>query len=451
MKRLFVSLVAGIAMLSSCGDDEADPGAGGHTQAGGGQGGSVGGSGGDGGQGGVIDPCAPEDNGWPHDALPDGYRQGSGYQVGARVPAFSDGQDQRGNTDVSLGQFYGSMILLSIGAVWCEPCKLAASSSQELMTSIEDGSDEFTFWSIEVLADDATPGGQWADEADAKAWMKTYGINFPILTGEPAASLAESWKIVSFPTYAVLDPELRIREIIEGYPGDDELAAAVASAWDEFRTENPDWAYSCAPEPIEPGCGNAIVDPGETCDVGLGSSTCGDLDPPMGLGPVGPGCDDSCGIVDDGGCGLGICSTTGTLASGFAGTASCYDLVGEQRWDVFTIPAQAGDCVHIAVDNGAGAADLVAYVRDAAGTFYGGAFDFSELDDELVCANPPPDGYGCPEASIVAGVTGDMELGIAQWGGCSTNDAEYTLHVAINGVDQDVSTYAMTDDTPSFP
>ena len=44
---------------------------------------------------------------------------GDGYAVGDQFPAFTDMVDQNGATDVSLGQFYGAMIVLGTEAHVC--------------------------------------------------------------------------------------------------------------------------------------------------------------------------------------------------------------------------------------------------------------------------------------------------------------------------------------------
>ncbi|MCA9621414.1 MAG: hypothetical protein KC731_20475, partial [Myxococcales bacterium] len=127
-------------------------------------------------------------------------------------------------------------------------------------------------------------------------------------------------------------------------------------------------------------CGNGVVEGDEECDGLTGLSTCGALNPPRGQGD-GLSCSNTCEVVD--GCGLAMCSTAGTNTMAYSGTISCADVTNELRWDIFEVPVMAGDCVYIRLDNaGLGNADLRATVFDANGTtFFGGAEDYSELDD----------------------------------------------------------------------
>ena len=105
-------------------------------------------------------------------------------------------------------------------------------------------------------------------------------------------------------------------------------------------------------------------------------------------------------------------------------------------WDVYTVSVVAGDCVHLSVDNGTGAGDLLAFVTDAGGAVYGLQQDFTQLDDEMDCTTTPGSGdYGCPNASVTASADGDFLIAVAQWGWENCVTDQYTLNVAVNGVD----------------
>ncbi len=193
----------------------------------------------------------------------------------------------------------------------------------------------------------------------------------------------------------------------------------------------------------DPVCGNGLIESGEQCDGdSMGPETCADLGYSSGVLT----CDASC-MYDLSACEgklLAECYDYGDTSSGVSGTLTCASEVGIMQWDWYTIEVQAGSCVDIVVDNGSGAADLLALAEDADGlTSYGLAEDYSQLDDELTCAQDPWSGWGCPAATVEAQTTGTFHIYVAQWyddaglepgtDTCSFGLSAYTLFVAING------------------
>jgi hypothetical protein len=201
-------------------------------------------------------------------------------------------------------------------------------------------------------------------------------------------------------------------------------------------------------------CGDGIAEADEECDGTSGAPgfvECGGLMPPRGQGS-GLMCTPEC-TIDYAGCGLAICGDAGTQTTGYDGMLTCADVTTNLQWDVFDVAVTAGDCIHVYADNGVGAADLLAYAVDMSGRLFGGADDFSELDDEWACTTPTWfDGAGCPDRSVIAETTGTMRVGIAQWaGGCDPMPSAYHIDVAVNGVDIDLSVGPAQDDTEMFP
>jgi hypothetical protein len=154
--------------------------------------------------------------------------------------------------------------------------------------------------------------------------------------------------------------------------------------------------------------------------------------------------DDDDSVPADGS--LDTCSDSGSSSGGFNSTIGCG--VDALVWDLFEIEVSAGDCVWISADNGSGAADLLAMASDANGDFYGMQPDFSQLDDETSCSQPPWDGdYGCPEASVVVENSGTFGIGVSQWGGDGCSDpASYTLRVAVNGANLSMGGFQVGDE-----
>lgn len=193
----------------------------------------------------------------------------------------------------------------------------------------------------------------------------------------------------------------------------------------------------------DPVCGNGVIDVGEQCDgAALGPQTCVDFGYTSGAVT----CDASC-LYDLTGCEgrlLGECFDYGDLTGGVDGQLTCASEVGAMQWDWYALEVGAGDCLDIVVDNGAGGADVVAFAQDADGvTSYGLAEDFSQLDDELECAQVPWSGWACPAAALEAQTAGTFHIYVAQWyeesgtepgvDTCVAGLSSYTLFVAING------------------
>lgn len=123
---------------------------------------------------GEVDPSgegpwlAPE-NRWPS-AQPPGEILGEGFEVGEIVPDLRL-PDQHGQT-VSLWQFYGRVVLLSIGTVWCPPCREIAVSAEAL--AAESGAIHVT-----VLLEDES--GLAPSPSDAAAWAEVFCPDSPVL------------------------------------------------------------------------------------------------------------------------------------------------------------------------------------------------------------------------------------------------------------------------------
>ena len=189
-------------------------------------------------------------NGWPRSTLPPGY-VGEGYTVGDHITPFEGVVDQRGNTDLALGQVYGAMVVVAVHAVWSPPSLTMDRTGQERSDMINAASSDYVFTQVSVLVDDGTGGateaGGYALEFDANEWASDFGLRFPVGAGLEAYRFGQSATIAGYPTIFVLDPMFEIRARLEGFGGDPALITEVEDAWTAFRAENPTWVSTyCA-------------------------------------------------------------------------------------------------------------------------------------------------------------------------------------------------------------
>ena len=148
--------------------------------------------------------------------------------------------------------------------------------------------------------------------------------------------------------------------------------------------------------------------------------------------------DDDATDDDDAAGGPVVLSTCGAVGNGSMptmGQAVTDNDSSEPLFDIYNIMAQAGDCIWIKGDNGPEGADMLAYIADAGGNYYGLRQDFSQLDDEWGCTTPNAAGFGCPEASVEIMVSGQVMIGIGMWFGDTMTSSNYTLNIARNGND----------------
>jgi hypothetical protein len=157
---------------------------------------------------------------------------------------------------------------------------------------------------------------------------------------------------------------------------------------------------------------------------------------------------------------IAMCASSDTLTScGVAGGSSLPfndDMLctSDMKWvtpevfDLFVVDVSAGSCVSVTVDNAGGNADIMAYVVDTNEAYYGLEEDYSELDDEMECSVTPWNDYACPSQGVTAASAGQLTIGVGQWGGAPdcTDNAPYTLWVAIDGEDVDMSEALVLDD-----
>jgi hypothetical protein len=148
---------------------------------------------------------------------------------------------------------------------------------------------------------------------------------------------------------------------------------------------------------------------------------------------------------------LDSCPVAGSSSMPFTEDMLCTTdmaFMNPEVYDFFVVDVSAGSCVSVTVDNEGGDADVMAYVVDANEAYYGLEPDYSELDDEIPCSTTPWNGFACPSAGVSAAAAGSITIAVGQWDtepDC-TDNAPYTLWVAIDGEDIDMSDALVLDD-----
>ncbi len=143
--------------------------------------------------------CAAEEvaspNHWVAYAPPDDL-EGTGWRVGDTLPNFTL-VDQYGE-EVSLYQFYGMVIMIEVGAVWCTYCNETAEKSPALLDSYSDDCVMFLF----LLTQDEN--GAPADEDDVMYWANTYSLTYPVL-GDGDEEVSGELGTWAYPTFYFID------------------------------------------------------------------------------------------------------------------------------------------------------------------------------------------------------------------------------------------------------
>lgn len=112
------------------------------------------------------------DNAWTSSAPPSGL-VGEGFEIGQVIPDVRL-LDQHGDV-VSLWQFHGEVVVVTISAVWCLPCRELAVAAEGVISDYEGEGVVLAT----VLEEDA--GGLRPEVADAAGWAEAYGEDSPVL------------------------------------------------------------------------------------------------------------------------------------------------------------------------------------------------------------------------------------------------------------------------------
>ena len=115
------------------------------------------------------------------------------------------------NNDISLYDYYGQTIVLDFSAMWCGPCRMAASDVQVT-------ADAYDVAYITILIENSS--GDQPSPSDASNWAESYGIKEPVLTGSRdmlSSSGEDGWPLASWPTFYFINNEMILKGSLQGY------------------------------------------------------------------------------------------------------------------------------------------------------------------------------------------------------------------------------------------
>lgn len=145
-------------------------------------------------------PWAAPENTWPVSAPPEELEE-EGFGVGEVVPDFLL-PDQHGD-DVSLWQFYGSIIVVDVSTMWCRPCQELAAGTQHTADEFRDDGVVY----LTILAQDM--GGAAPDQDELNEWADYFDILEPIVSDTALWSDAVLPQ-QDFPGVFLVDREMRM-------------------------------------------------------------------------------------------------------------------------------------------------------------------------------------------------------------------------------------------------
>jgi len=142
-------------------------------------------------------------------------------QVGVGEPAIDFSAPNQFGGTTTMSDYRGQVILLTLSALWCVPCREEAEHAEELYQQyVGQG-----FITLEVLVDDETIGGDRASVEDAAEWADEYGITFPVMA-DTLGTVDQIYGMGALPVNVVIDRGFVVRNIFLGYD-EEEIVAAI--------------------------------------------------------------------------------------------------------------------------------------------------------------------------------------------------------------------------------
>ena len=136
-----------------------------------------------------------------------------GYEIGEHPCDFTL-EDQNGD-DWNLYSNYGSIIILDFSTEWCAYCQVAASEANTFTAMYED--DDVLY--ITIMIEDRY-GTSPPPEDMIDYWVQYFGLTEAVLRGDRNmldASGENGWPIQAWPTFFIIDREMKLHKKIQGY------------------------------------------------------------------------------------------------------------------------------------------------------------------------------------------------------------------------------------------
>ncbi len=108
---------------------------------------------------------------------------------------------------VSLSDFRGQAVLVNYWATWCPPCKAEMPAMQRTYEAYRD--QGFVVLAVNATNQDAL--------ADVEAFVREYGLTFPVLLDE-SGSMGALYRVNALPTSFFIRPDGVIEEVVIGGP-----------------------------------------------------------------------------------------------------------------------------------------------------------------------------------------------------------------------------------------
>lgn len=148
---------------------------------------------------------------------------GPGGSVGTGELAIDFSLPNQFGGTTTMSDYRGQVILLTLSALWCVPCREQAAEAEELYQRLRGQG----FITLEVLVDDETIGGDRASVEDAREWADEYGITFPVMA-DTQGTVDQIYGMGALPVSVVIDRGFVVRNIFIGY--DEEAIVAAIEA-----------------------------------------------------------------------------------------------------------------------------------------------------------------------------------------------------------------------------
>ncbi len=146
---------------------------------------------------------------------------GPGGSAGVGEPAIDFSLPNQFGGTTTMSDYRGQVILLTLSALWCVPCREQASEAEALYQNFVGQG----FIILEVLVDNETIGGERANVEDARGWADEYGITFPVMA-DTLGVVDQIYGMGALPVSVVIDRGFVIRNIFVGYD-EEEIVAAI--------------------------------------------------------------------------------------------------------------------------------------------------------------------------------------------------------------------------------